>query len=242
MKTTTHKTSTHVAGLVAAALLCGMPGVLPAQETAAPAEPNKPAAAGKAAHVGAKFADFAGSEENATALVTGLHAGSAITLTGTVDGQIVTTEFQPATGKMGYGNAAISLALAQESLNKAGITDPTPAQIVAALNGGTVTGSGGTATALAGVLTLRAAGEGWGAIAKTLGVKVGPLMRQFHASHHRHDRPDRPAAVNRFNGATRATGAMSKPPPVHRPTWAGTPRPHIQRMPNIPHITRPGKH
>ena len=87
----------------------------------------------------ADFKSLAGSDANATALVTGLRNGTAITFTsgGT------TSTFTPATGKMGWGNVFISLALAQAELKAAGITSPTSDQIQAALNGGTVTTSDG---------------------------------------------------------------------------------------------------
>ena len=42
---------------------------------------------------------------------------------------------------MGYGNVNIALRLAQASLAEHGIRNPTPEQLKAALNGGTVTNS-----------------------------------------------------------------------------------------------------
>src|SRR4029453_17521940 len=48
-----------------------------------------------------------------------------------------TTEALP-TGKMGYGNVKISLALAQESLRQQNITQPTSEQLHTALVGGLV--------------------------------------------------------------------------------------------------------
>lgn len=243
MKTSTHQKSTHIVGLVAAALLCGLPAVSQAQDAAPPPETetvNQPTDNKSTANLGAKFTGFAGSEENAKALITGLQGGTTVTLTSTVNGQATTTEFQPATSEMGQGNAALSLALAQESLNKIGITEPSPDQIVAALNGGSVTGSDGTATTLAGVLTLRAAGQGWGDIAKTLGVKVGPLMRDLHAAHPRMDRPERPehpAHVAKPERVDRPAHVPVRPEPVHRPASAGP-----QRMPVLPPApTRHGK-
>ncbi len=83
----------------------------------------------------------------------------------------------PATGKMGYGNVKIALSLAEATLAKSGITDPTAAELAAALNGGTLVLADGTSIDLNGVLAQRAAGEGWGQIAKADGFKLGDVMR-----------------------------------------------------------------
>ncbi|MEO5829099.1 MAG: hypothetical protein ABIQ36_00865 [Rhodanobacter sp.] len=129
-----------------------------------------------------EFAGFAGSDTNSQALVGGLRDGTAITLddvTKNADGTATTTSttFTPATGKMGYGNVKIALSLAEASLAKAGITDPTAAELAAALNGGTLVLADGTSVDLKGVLAQRAAGAGWGQIAKADGFKLGDLMR-----------------------------------------------------------------
>lgn len=136
-----------------------------------------------------RYATFAGSESNAEALVDALRNGTSVTLDTTTtttvtnpDGTTSTnttttpTTFQPATGKMGWGNVNIALALAQDELKQMGITDPTADQIEAALNGGTLTSSDGTSQSLQGVLALRAQGEGWGQIANTLGFKLGDVV------------------------------------------------------------------
>jgi transcriptional regulator len=130
--------------------------------------------------LGDRFEAFAGSEENGEALVTGLHDGTAVTITTTVNGATTTATFTPATGKLGFGGVSVALALAQEELTKLGVTQPTADQIVAALNGGSVTtGTGDTAvtTQLNGVLVLRNQGQGWGQIAQTLGVNLGSAIR-----------------------------------------------------------------
>ena len=131
-------------------------------------------------HLGDRFATLAGSEANADALVKGLHDGTAVSLTSTADGTTTTVTITPATSKLGLGGVALSLALAQEELTKLGITDPTLADIQAALDGGSVTtGTGATAvtTQLTGVLTLRDQGMNWRQIAQTLGVNLGPALR-----------------------------------------------------------------
>lgn len=134
-----------------------------------------------------EFTTFAGSGANSQALVTGLRDGAAITLddvTKNPDGTTTTTAttFQPATGKMGYGNVKIALSLTEAILAKDGITDPTAAEMAAALNGGTLVLADGTSVDLKGVLAQRAAGEGWGQIAKADGFKLGDVMRSPKAA------------------------------------------------------------
>jgi len=77
-----------------------------------------------------------------------------------------TTEALP-TGKMGYGNVKISLALAQENLRQQGITQPTSEQLRTAMVGDSKT---------SGILQMRAEGMGWGQIAQKYDVKLGQLM------------------------------------------------------------------
>ena len=139
------------------------------------------------------FVEFAGSSENLQSLVNGLRTGGEITLTGgestggTDSGGRVatgkggttpaptpaTTTFTPPTGTMGYGGVYTSLALAQAQLASYGIDNPTPQQIVAALNGGAITGGTGESVTLEGILAMRADGMGWGEIAHVQGTKVG---------------------------------------------------------------------
>src|SRR5258708_3812606 len=103
--------------------------------------------------------------------------GTGTTGTGTGTGtSTTTTSFTPPTGKMGWGNVFISLALAQDVLTRAGITNPTAAQLQAALVGGDVTGADGKTVTLKGVLTMRADGMGWGQIAQATGTKLGPVV------------------------------------------------------------------
>jgi len=150
-------------------------------QTATP--PDTPASTNnESTRLSTEFADFAGSDTNAQALVSGLRDGTAIALDDVVENAdgtttTTTTTFQPATGKMGYGNVKIALSLAEASLAKDGISDPTAAELEAALNGGTLVLADGTSIDLNGVLARRAAGEGWGQIAKTDGFKLGDVMR-----------------------------------------------------------------
>jgi hypothetical protein len=85
-----------------------------------------------------------------------------------------TTEALP-TGKMGFGNVKISLALAQESLRQQNITQPTSEQLHTALVGGQMV-PGDSTTTTTGILQMRAEGMGWGQIAQKYNVKLGQLM------------------------------------------------------------------
>jgi len=86
------------------------------------------------------------------------------------------TEALP-TGKMGWGNVKISLALAQYSLSQQNppITQPTTEQLHTALMGGQMI-QGDPATTTNGILQMRADGMGWGQIAQKYNVKLGQLM------------------------------------------------------------------
>lgn len=132
-----------------------------------------------------EFSGWAGSTQNAQALVNGLRNDSSITLTskptpGTGDTTGTTSSFTPNTNKLGNGEVRIALSLAKAELAQMGITQPTPAQISAALNGGMISSPTGTVSTQ-GVLGMRASGMGWGEVAKSLGVKVGGLMRSDKA-------------------------------------------------------------
>lgn len=125
------------------------------------------------------FSGFAGSEENAASLVNGLRSGSLVTLapapapTGSSTGTVAGVSFMPPTRPMGWGNVRHALTLAQRELAAQGITDPTPAELQAALTGGSIATATGDTVALSGTLTLRSQGMGWGQIAKTTGVPLG---------------------------------------------------------------------
>lgn len=146
-----------------------------------------------------RYTGFAGSKENATSLVNGLRDGTQVKLT---DGKTTET-FTPDTGKMGYGNIDNALALAEASLKQQGITNPTPAQLEAALVGGKITLASGKTVELQGILKMRADGMGWGQIANSMGFKLGELKRSDKANPptkttertaraERANRPDRP--------------------------------------------------
>lgn len=113
-----------------------------------------------------------GSEASAKTLVNGLRDGA--------DFKIGSTSFDPPTGKMGYGNVDIALALAQKSLPE----NPTPEQLKAALIG---------TSAKPGILAQRADGQGWGQIAQSMGFKLGEVQRSAKAQERVAARPERAA-------------------------------------------------
>jgi hypothetical protein len=160
---------------VLAALLFALPLVAPAHERDAGQADDR---------LVDQFARFAGSKSNAEALVNGLRNDQEVKLTSTTQGPAA---FTPKTDKMGVGNVNIALTLAKATLAEQGITRPTPQQIEAALNGGTITNRSGKQVVLTGILTQRASGMGWGKIAQANGFKLGELMRHHgDFRHHRH--------------------------------------------------------
>lgn len=127
----------------------------------------------------AQYAVLAGSERNAESLIAGLRDGKQVLLLATPEStnpDAASVTFQPATGKLGYGNINVALSLVQADLAKQGITAPTPEQLAAALNGGTVVTDTGATVTFAGALAQRQSGMGWGAIANAMGVKLGAVV------------------------------------------------------------------
>lgn len=125
-----------------------------------------------------QYRDLAGSSANAKALVAGLRDAQPITLVASAGGVTPlapSVTFTPATQKLGYGSINIALSLAQADLAKQGISNPSPAQLAAALNGGAITSATGSVT-FAGVLAQRQAGLGWGQIANAMGVRLGSVV------------------------------------------------------------------
>lgn len=106
------------------------------------------------------------SGSSTSSLQQGLRNGTTVTLTGAGE----TATFTPPTGRMGNGEADRAVTLAKRDLASAGISNPTPTQLQAALMGGTVTNAQGQTTSMEGVLQLREQGMGWGNIAQTIGV------------------------------------------------------------------------
>src|SRR5689334_9583661 len=160
-----------------------------------------------------EFSVFAGSQDNARSLVTGLRQGGEVTLTDSGQAGPGTTFALP-TRPLGDGNARIALALAQEQLIRQGVTQPTSDQLKAALVGGTITngtGSTATTTELPGVLQMRAEGMGWGQIANSMGTKLGHVMSGLKQTNQQIARgqPVPGAGVAASAGITTAAGSRS---------------------------------
>jgi hypothetical protein len=168
-----------------------------------------------------QFSDFLGPDSKA--VVTGLRNGTPITLTRTnptpgstttttAAPTTTTTTITPPTGKMGFGNVFISLALAKQQLGQMGITQPTPEQLNAALVGGTfptgttATGVVTTSEPLPGILAMRNEHMGWGQIAHKLGFKLGPVVSSL--KHTNQTMTNTPTAST--SGGTTATGTQVK--------------------------------
>ena len=130
-------------------------------------------------NLSANFSDFLGDQSRT--VVEGLRNGEEFTLTSSYTDasgtqQVETITIEPPTSKMGYGNVKITLKMAENLLNQAGITQPTAIQLETALVGGSLTAADGTVIDVNGVLTSRSEGMGWGQIAKQYDTKVGALL------------------------------------------------------------------
>jgi hypothetical protein len=167
-------------------------GLVIAAQTTGTTDAGMSTAAGnpEGARLASRYSAFAGSPQNAESLVEGLRTGTPISLSPSPTGPNATApgaSLSPATGKMGYGNINIALALAKTSLAKQGITNPTPSQLSATLGG---------------LLSQKADGIGWGQIAKGMGVKLGAVVSASHTSKSGKKANDSVHAVHASNVAT----------------------------------------
>jgi len=138
---------------------------------------------------------------NSQQVVNNLRSGQWTTTTTDPQTNTTTTTTQPLpTGKMGYGNVKISLALAQQSLSQQGITQPTSQQLYTALTGGQMV-PGDATTTNQGILQMRADGMGWGQIAQKYDVKLGQLISG--------KQPASTTTTTTAKGSTTATGNSS---------------------------------
>ena len=179
----------------------------------------------------AEFSKFLGGEENAAKVVEGLRTGKAFELdevehtedggdatttgavttadTGTQNGGADTTPETPTdlpTGTMGYGNVRLTLRLAQAEFDRLGIDrPPTNEELSAMLLGGEINGAEGIAV-YEGILNQRAAGEGWGQIAKSYDFKVGQLMGNAPAKQPAVEPLPEPGVQETTATATRSNG------------------------------------
>ena len=103
------------------------------------------------------FAQLAGSQDNALALVHALREG--------VEVRLFTTVIEPPTGRMAWHDVKMALMLARDALQRYGILHPIGEQLRAALTGGEIQGLDGQLVTLRGVLNMRAEGMHWGRVA-----------------------------------------------------------------------------
>jgi hypothetical protein len=112
----------------------------------------------EASRLAARYSDWAGSQSNSEALVTGLRSGSPVTLvTNGADRSVSLAGFSPS-GPMSYGAVSNALSGAQRSLSRVGISHPNAEQIQAALIGGEVLSSNGKLVAMRGSVAARSTG------------------------------------------------------------------------------------
>ena len=234
--------------LIAATVLAALAPLALAQNTGEPVPPPAPSHGQTlvATKIASNFTNLAGSQENALALANALRNGTEVTLTtivppsagSTEPPTTTTTTFTPPTGKMGWGNVKHSLALAQDALARAGVTNPTAAQLQTALVGGDIvlTHADGTTTttSLKGILTMRAEGMGWGNIAKAGGTKLGPVTSKVKMGNTGTATTtaagDATGTASKSKGLTTAAGASAgKGPSKGLTTASGAPAGHTPK-------------
>ncbi|HEU4343457.1 MAG TPA: hypothetical protein VFU31_18060 [Candidatus Binatia bacterium] len=143
-------------------------------------------------------------------VVSGLRNGqwTYSTPSSTPTGAPTTTTLALPTGKTGYGNTYISLALAKQQLSQYGITQPTQSELQAALVGGQITKSDGTTVELKGILTMRSQGMGWGEIAKQTGAKsLGSIVSEMKKAN---QGMTTGSASSKGNGTVNASGKQAR--------------------------------
>ncbi len=220
---------------VAATLATTLPLVSSAALPGAAGSPSGASSAQSAlsSRLADRYASFAGSQANALALVDGLRSGTSIILDSTSAAGTQTT-IAPATRAMGFGEVNITLALAQAELTKLGITDPTPQQIQAALDGGALTTSTGSET-LTGILSMRQSGQGWGQIASNLGVNLGSVVSASETPH-AHAGIDNAIAARANAKGSVVTAAADAHASMHLAAHGPV---NLPPRPDIPAIVRP---
>jgi hypothetical protein len=108
-----------------------------------------------ASRLSGQYAEWAGGQSNAEALIAGLRTGSPVTLvTNGADRSVSIAGFTP-TGPMSYGAVSNALSNAQRSLSRLGIEHPSAEQIQAALIGGEIATANGSVIPLKGSVAAR---------------------------------------------------------------------------------------
>lgn len=122
-----------------------------------------------ALRIASGFADLAGSEDNAMALVLALREGVPAQLLFPGDPVSAAvpgiTVIAPPTAPMSWNDVKMALILARDSLHRYGISRPTGDQLQSVLTGGDTSAPNGKSVSFRGVLRMRADGMNWGGIA-----------------------------------------------------------------------------
>ena len=116
-----------------------------------------PAPQSDTSRLATRYANWAGGQSNADAIVAGLRTGTPVTLvTNGADRSVSIAGFTPS-GPMSNGAVSNALNNAQRSLSRLGIHNPNAEQIQAALIGGDVLTSSGEIVAVRGSIGARGA-------------------------------------------------------------------------------------
>jgi hypothetical protein len=120
-----------------------------------------------AERLAAQYAELAGSEDNALALVMSLRTGTAVQLAYPLEnGRLAVFTLEPPTAPMAWGDVDSSLHLAMAMLHRAGVAKPSGEQLEATLGR---------------VLRLRADGLDWIEIAGSTGYRVSDGIQRIRA-------------------------------------------------------------
>lgn len=115
-----------------------------------------------------EFTPLVGTREETESLVTSLRTGRPASGSDTAAPAA-------ATAPLSYGETRFALKLAQGRLAQDGVTQPSTAQLQAALYGGTLDSAAGPKV-LAGVLPQHDLGVSWGSLAQDVGMSVEDLI------------------------------------------------------------------
>ena len=111
-----------------------------------------------ASRLAGQYAEWAGGQSNAEALIAGLRTGTPVTLvTNGADRSVSIAGFTP-TGPMSQGAVSSALSNAQRSLSRLGINRPSAEQIQAALIGGEIATANGSVVPVKGSVAARGTG------------------------------------------------------------------------------------
>ena len=155
-----------------------------------------------------EFTPLVGSREETEALVSNLRNGRPAASTDAPDAA-------SATPPLSYGETRFALKLAQGRLAQDGVTQPSTAQLQAALYGGTLDSAAGPKV-LAGVLPQHVRGVSWGNLAQDVGMSVEDLIppasvRAKKTPHHTATKGKRSGKKTANSASKKTSGKTTKP-------------------------------